>query len=123
LATWVPSGAVEEFFGIIGRYSSAPALKVSPIAWGDPKHVRTLLSRDFDLKFEQGTSHAHHDGPEDIWRWYARGFGPVRALIETLDEHRRAAFKREIDAYHGHYMTEAGLRVNRDYLVIIGRRR
>lgn len=123
LATWVPGGAVQTFFGIIGKYSKLPAPKVSPILWGDPEHVTTLLGRDFDLKFERGTSHAHHEGLEDIWRWYARGFGPVRAVFETLDESGRTNFKREIDAYHAHYMTDAGLRVDRDYLVTIGRRR
>ncbi len=123
LATWVPDGAVAEFFGVLARYSDAPPPAASPMAWGDPDHVTKLLGDDFALKFERGVSHAYHDDEDDIWNWYASGFGPVRMLVDGLDPDRRAALRRDVDAYHAHYMTPAGLDVAREYLVVLGLRR
>lgn len=123
LATWAPAGAVAEFFGIIAQHSGTPRPPSSPLAWGDPVHVERLLGQDFDLKFEQGINNAYHGSTEDIWTWYVRGFGPLRQLAETLPTDRLAHLKRDIDAYHRHYVVPAGLHVKREYLVTIGQRR
>jgi SAM-dependent methyltransferase len=123
LATWTPDGAVAAFFGLLGRYMDAPPPSSSPLAWGDPAHVEALLGDAFALRFEPGVNHAYHDSPEEIWAWYVRGFGPLRMLAETLDAGRLEALRREVDAYHRHYAVPAGLKVSRDYLITIGRRR
>ena len=123
LATWAPGGAVEQFFGVIARHADAPPPPVSPMAWGDPDRVSDLLGRDFELKFEKGVSNAYHQDVEDVWRWYAEGFGPIRSLAERLDAPRLAAFKADVDAYHAHFVREAGLHIAREYLVVLGRRR
>ncbi len=123
LATWVPGGAVAEFFGLIASHADAPPPEQSPIAWGDPDHVSDLLGKDFDLMFERGYNHAYHDDEEAIWNWYLDGFGPLKALHEQLDDEARAALKTDVHAYHAHYQQPAGLCVNREYLVTIGYRR
>lgn len=123
LATWVPDGAVAEFFGVIAKHSDATPPPASPMAWGDPAQVTALLGDAFDLKFETGVSHAYHDDEDDIWDWYAAGFGPVRTLLDGLDPERRAALKRDVDAYHSHYRAAAGLDVARAYRLIVGTRR
>jgi len=124
LATWPPGGTVEAFFGVAGAYADAPPSGPSPFAWGDPDGVRELLGKDFDLAFETGVNNAYHESPQHIWDWYARGFGPVRQMAESLDPDRLEAFRRDIDAYHGHFATGNGrLHVKRDYLVTIGTRK
>jgi SAM-dependent methyltransferase len=123
LATWVPGGAVAEFFGIVAKHADAPPPEESPLAWGDPDHVTKLLGEDFELTFERGWNNAYYDDVDEIWDWFARGFGPVKQLLGNLDAAGRAAFKSDVDAYHSHYQTEAGLHVKREYLVVIGRRR
>jgi SAM-dependent methyltransferase len=123
LATWAPAGSVEKFLAVIGRHSDAPPPQESPLAWGDPEHVEKLLGGDFELTFEPGVNHAYHPDVNHIWEWYTRGFGPLRQLVDSLDPDRRAALRRDIDAYHSHYDTEAGLHVKREYVVILGRRR
>lgn len=123
LTAWAPDGSVAEFFAILGKYGDVPPPPRSPLAWGDPLEVERLLGRDFRLMFETGRNHAHHDDAEDIWGWYSRGFGPLRQLLETLEPAACATLKAEVDAYHRHYVTEAGLRIPRDYLTTIGRRR
>ena len=123
LTTWASAGAVAEFFGIISQYRDAPPSRSSPLAWGDPKHVEKLLGNAFDLKFEHRVSDAYHGGTDDIWDWYARGFGPLRQLAESLPADRVECLKRDIDAYHRHYAVPAGLHVRREYLLTIGQRR
>jgi SAM-dependent methyltransferase len=123
LAVWAPEGAVADLFTMTSRHSNAPAPSVSPLAWGDPARAEALLGRDFELKFEPGINHAYYDDADDIWARYIEGFGPVRALAESLDAEKRAAFKRDHDAYHQQFAVPAGLHVQREYLVIIGRRR
>jgi SAM-dependent methyltransferase len=123
LATWAPDGAVAEFFGVLAKYNDAPPAPSSPLAWGKREHVISLLGDAFSLTFESGVSHAYHDDEDDIWNWYARGFGPLRTLVERLSPERRLDLKRDVDAYHGHYKTAAGLTVAREYLLTKGVRR
>ncbi len=123
LAVWAPEGAVQDFFGVIGAHSGDPAPEPSPLAWGDPDHARALLGQDFELWFEPGVNHHYFDKVEDAWQWYARGFGPIRQVMKQLSESEQTAFKQDVDAYHGRYATEAGLHIEREYLLITGRRK
>ena len=123
IASWVPGGAVETFFGIIADHAGSPPPAQSPMNWGNPDRVSELLGRRFDLKFETGTNRAYHENTDAIWDWYATGFGPVRRLIESLSDDRRAALKSDLDTYHAHYETPMGLRVERDYLIVRGTRK
>ena len=77
----------------------------------------------FELGFEHGVSNAYHGSEQDIWDWYIRGFGPLRQLAETLPADRLEWLRRDVDAYHRHYVMAAGLHVKREYLLIMGRRR
>ena len=123
LATWAQGGSVEEFLGIIGRHGEGPPPQASPLIWGDPGHVEKLLGRHFELTFEPGVNNAYHPSLDHIWEWYMRGFGPLRQLADGLDADRRTALRRDVDAYHSHYETEAGLHVKREYVIVLGRRR
>ena len=122
IAAWVPGGAVAEFFSVAGRHSDAPPPRASPLAWGDESHVAGLEA-DFEVRFEAGVSHAYHPSTEQIWNWYATGFGPVKQLAESLEGERLRAFREDFDAYHRHYQTRLGLHVQREYLLILGTRR
>lgn len=122
LAVWAPEGSVQEFFGIIGQHSDAPAPEPSPLAWGQPDHVRDLLGDAFELKFEPGVNHHYFDSVQDVWDWYSRGFGPLKQVISQLADEQLEAFKRDVDAYHAKFAGKAGLHIQREYLLITGRR-
>ncbi len=124
LTTWVPDGSVAEFFGIIGKHGNTPPPKESPLAWGEPGNIRKLLGANFELIFERGVSNSYYDTVDDIWQGMAAGFGPVRNLVNTLDEERLAAFRKDIDEYHAAYTTDDGLlHIKREYLVTIAQRK
>jgi SAM-dependent methyltransferase len=123
IAAWAPVGSVAEFFSVIGRHSDAPAPAVSPLAWGDPAHAERLLGADFELQFEPGVNHAYHPSTEEIWDRYVRGFGPIKNLAAGLGDARLRALREDVDAYHRHYQTPAGLHVQREYVLILGARR
>lgn len=123
LVVWEQGGSVQDFLGIIGEYDDAPPPTASPLAWGDPDHARHLLGDDFELWFEPGVNHHYFDSVEDAWAWYARGFGPIKQVLNQLTPDRQRAFKQAVDDYHGKFATDAGLHIRREYLAIIGRRR
>lgn len=124
LSTWAPGEAVAEFFAVISRFQHAPPPQgPTPMAWGDPDHVRSLLGEAFDLTFETGVSHNYFDSAEDAWGWYLGGFGPVKAVAEALSPERLEEFHQAINAYHATYAGPAGLHITRQYLISIGRRR
>ncbi|MEQ9813239.1 MAG: class I SAM-dependent methyltransferase [Azospirillaceae bacterium] len=123
LAVWVPAGAVAKFFAMIAAHDDGPPPPTDPLDWGDPARLAALLGDAFELSFEPGTSHAYHPSLEQIWDWYAAGFGPVRHLMARLDEAGLARLRADFDAYHRAYLTPHGLTVARDYLVVTGRRR
>ena len=124
ITTWEPDGSVAEFFGIIGKYRDAPPPKESPLAWGDPDYIRKLLGDDFELTFERGVSNSYYDSVNDIWQGMVEGFGPVRELVDSLDESHLAGFRKDIDDYHGKYTTEDGLlHIKREYLLTLAHRK
>ncbi len=123
LAAWAPDGSVAKFLAVIARHSDAPPPQVSPLAWGDPRHVTDLLGRNFELTFEPGVSNAYHPDTDHIWEKYAHGFGPMCELIGGLEPAQVAALRADVDAYHRRYETQSGLHVKREYLIVIGKRR
>ena len=108
---------------MLAPHSKAPPPAASPLLWGDPAYLQTLLGQDFALAFEPGVSNCYFDDVDAIWNWYLQGFGPMRAVHDSLDDAGRRALKKDLDAYHNHYRVEAGLHVRREYLVTIGHRR
>jgi SAM-dependent methyltransferase len=123
VASWVPGGAVDQFFGLIAAHGDAPPPAASPLNWGEPAELERLLGAHFELAFERGENHAYHDDEEAVWAWYLRGFGPLKQMAAGLDEAGRAALRRDVDAYHAHYRRPMGLTIDREYLVVRGIRR
>jgi hypothetical protein len=73
--------------------------------------------------FEPGISRAYHGSVDRVWDWYLAGFGPLKTVHEKLDPARRVELRRALGEFHEHYKVEAGLRIDREYLLTIGRRR
>ena len=64
-----------------------------------------------------GTSRTCLTGPTP------EGFGPMRQLIANMSAERLPRLRADVDSYHRHYETSAGLQVRREYLITLGTRR
>lgn len=126
LATWIPSTAVDEVFGMLARYESkyreVATDGPSPIAWGDPAYLSELLADHFDLTFERGTNNVYFDSADDMWDFYLRCFGPIRELHELVSTADQQAIRDEFVELHAQYGVEAGIAISRPYLIVRGAR-
>jgi len=95
----------------------------SPFEWGSRDRVRALLSRDFDLQFEEGVATYFDRDGAAVWDAFLTGYGPTKALAKSLDESRRLALKQAFIAYCDEYRTELGISVPRQYLITLGKRK
>ena len=122
LASWTPESSVARKFAIHKAYLP-PSLSPTPFNWGVPDRLRDLLGDAFDLRFETGVTTLRLASSEEAWDLFVRGYGPTRALVESLSEEHRPAFRRYFLEYYEGYRTELGIAVPREYLLALGVRR
>jgi hypothetical protein len=82
--------------------------------------VKELLGRDFDLRFEHGTSFYREPDGEAAWNTFSNCYGPTRTLAGNLDDERRAALRRDFIAFSDRFRDELGITVPRTFLVALG---
>lgn len=125
LTTWLSDGNLFKMFQVMKAYMPAPPTPAppSPFAWGRTERIRELLGGAFDLKFEAGTSYYREPSAEAAWDTFSVGYGPTKALAASLDDERRAAFRRDFIAFHAGFPTELGICVPREYWLTVGVRR
>jgi SAM-dependent methyltransferase len=125
LTTWSPTSNVFEMFKVMKPYMAPPPNPAppSPFEWGNPERVRDLLGKDFDLKFEHGTSFYRVPSGQAAWETFSTSYGPTKSLAESLDESRRANLQRDFVAFHDGFRTELGICVPREYVLTMGTRK
>jgi len=125
LTTWLSDGNLFKMFQVMKAYMPAPPTPApqSPFAWGRTERIQELLGGAFDLKFEAGTSYYREPSAEAAWDTFSVGYGPTRALAASLDDERRAAFRRDFIAFHAGFPSALGITVPRDYWLTVGVRR
>ena len=123
LTTWGPGDYAAHFFALVGKHSGAPRPEVSPLEWGRPERVETLLGEHFDLDCSMETTTFFAPDGKSIWGKFSVGFGPIRTLIDGLEKDALAAFRDDFIAFHEGYWSGNGLRIDREYLLTTGVRR
>ncbi len=123
LTTWTPTSVIAQMFQMMRPYMPpAPTPSPpSPFEWGRQDRVQQLLVRDFDLKFELGTTVFRAPSGEAAWELFKEGYGPTKTLHRNTD--RKEALRSDFIQFHESYRTEMGISMQREYLVIIGTRR
>jgi SAM-dependent methyltransferase len=123
LTTWPPTSTVAGMFQVMKPYMPPPPSPAppSPFEWGRPERVRDLLGKDFDLKFETGTTVLRMPSGETAWTVFSEGYGPTKMLLQNTD--RKDELRRDLIKFHDAYRGELGIALPRDYLVTIGIRR
>jgi SAM-dependent methyltransferase len=125
LATWLPDSTVFKMFQVMRPFMAPPPTPAapSPFEWGSMDRVRELLAGDFDLRFEQGVATYFARDGAAAWETYVTGYGPTKALAQSLDNSRRAKLKEALIAFNDGYKTELGISVPRQYLITLGKRK
>ncbi|MGE0461826.1 MAG: class I SAM-dependent methyltransferase [Vicinamibacterales bacterium] len=122
LTTWTPDGNVFEMFKVMRRYMPPPPNPAppSPFEWGRVDRMRELLGQAFDLRFEPGVSYYREPSAEAAWEAFSRGYGPTKALADSLDPARLDGLRADFIAFHEGFRTELGISVPRSYWVAVG---
>ena len=63
------------------------------------------------------------DSLEDVWELISNGAPPVKALLDSLEPDRAAAFRAAMLEHWSQYETPDGVREPRHYLLVLGKRR
>jgi SAM-dependent methyltransferase len=99
LASWTPDGFVGEFFGLHERYAPSPAALPSPLAWGDPSSLRTLLGDAVtEVRSTVQTCVLRAPSADAYVTFMRQSFGPTHATFHALDDGDRRAFERDLMA-------------------------
>lgn len=122
LATWATGGSVQEMFQLIKSYrpvedNPAP----SPFEWGKTARLTELLGASFSLRFEEAISFFRPASSAKAWETFSTGFGPVVTLLETLPAEKAERLEREFIAFHEAHRSDAGVLMERPYLITVGR--
>jgi len=125
LATWRPDSNVFEMFKVMRAYMPPPPSPppASPFAWGSRDRIKELFGANFDLGFEEGSTIYHEVNGETVWHKFVTGYGPTKALAESLDDRRRNDLKRDFVTFHDRFAAPLGISMPREYLITIGTRR
>jgi SAM-dependent methyltransferase len=125
LMTWPPESNAVELRKVLAPYMPPPPSPPppSPFDWGRPEWLGETLGAAFEFAFETGTLYHRVPDGEAGCEVMATGFGPVKALVESLDDEKWAAAKADLVAFFEHYREEIGVAMPLDYLIAVGTRR
>jgi hypothetical protein len=83
-----------------------------------------MLGKAFTLAFHEGVSPMYGDSPEALRNLVLTSFGPMKALVDRLDEDRREELRQALaDFFKKYQQADGGVAVPREYLLTIGIRR
>jgi SAM-dependent methyltransferase len=120
LTVWRPN---EGPHAVYAAFSGAQPAWPSPDDWGREERLHELLGDAFDLGFEERVWWLEGDSLEDVWELMSNGAPPVRALLDSLEPDRAAAFRAAMLEHWSQFETPEGVREPRRYLLVLGERR
>lgn len=108
---------------VMAHHPNPPKGRPSPFAWGDTDRLHELLDPHFEVAIETATSTCRAPDGQTVWDAFANGYGPVAALLPTLEPAAAARLRDDFIACHERYRTPVGILVERPYVIVVGRRR
>jgi SAM-dependent methyltransferase len=91
--------------------------------WGRAERLHELLGAAFELELEEHVWWLEGESPEDVFDLMSNGAPPFRALLDSLEPGRSAAFREAMLEHWSQFQTAEGVREPRRYLLVLGRRR
>lgn len=124
LLTWTPESSAAEMRKVLAPFMTPPpSPPPSPFDWGRPEWLEETLGPAFEFGFETGTLYHRETDGVAAFEVLAAGFGPVKALIESLDDEHRASARDDLVAFYERYRDGIGVAMPYDYLIAVGTRR
>jgi SAM-dependent methyltransferase len=118
LTTWAP----DEEFDSLWRPFVDEAPPFDTDRWGTRESVADLLT-EFELEVESGEWAQEAESVEALWDFYVTSVPPLKALHGSLSPERQAEMRQTALDAHARFAGEEGVRVPREYLLVLGRRR
>ena len=122
LVNWTPGPGVADLFRIMAPFQPAPPPS-NPFEWGDEKHVEELLGEAFELTLERSVSPLALESGEAYWELFATSYGPTKTLVEALGERSEELHRAWVDFMEANNRANGGILHQREYLLVLGRRR
>ena len=111
-AAHLPDGNAVKMRQVLQPYAPTPAVAPpSPFVWGMRDWLTTTLGRDFSLGFEEGIVLQRFASSAAAWDAYTAGFGPVRAVAESLDEARKNELRTVFETWVDQFRTGLGVSI------------
>jgi len=124
LTVWTADGGVARMFSVLRPYMAAPPAGAgSPFQWGTREHITELLGDAFELDISEDVVVQVGASGEAMWELMAGSYGPTKALAESLEPDVREKLHREFAAFFESYRDGGEVRLPREFLRVIGRRR
>ena len=127
IAAWLPDSTAVKLRQVITPFMPPAPQQASPppspFNWGDSAWLRDTLGVYFELGHESGELTHRINSPEEAWRIYEDGFGPIRATAQALNTDQRLELKLAFEAWVDGFSTDLGVALTYQYLVTIGVRK
>jgi SAM-dependent methyltransferase len=118
LTTWPPDPRFDSLWAPF--VDEAPPFDTD--RWGTSGSLAALLP-EFYLRFETGEWVQEAESTEALWDFYVTAVPPLKALHGSLTAERQAEMRRVALGAHARFASGNGVRVPREYLLTVGRRR
>lgn len=94
-----------------------------PDDWGREEYAAKLFGDSFELEFVDGDLPIRGESGEAIWQLMVNSAGPLKAMVEPLNDERREQLHRTYVEYYERFRVDDGISAPADYLLILGKRR
>jgi SAM-dependent methyltransferase len=94
-----------------------------PEDWGREEYAAKLLGNSFELEFAEGDVPIRGESGEAIWQLMVSSAGPLKSMVESLDDERREELHHAYVGYYERYRVDGGVSAPGPYLLILGNRR
>jgi SAM-dependent methyltransferase len=118
LTTWAP----DDEFDLLWQPFVDEAPPFDTDRWGTRESLGALLT-DFELEAESGEWVQEAESLEALWEFFVTAVPPLKALHASLPPERQAEMRQVAIDAHARFRTESGVRVPREHLLVLGRRR
>ena len=120
VTAWRPN---EGLHAIYAAFSGEQSASPSSEDWGREERIEELLGDSFELEVEEQVWWLEGESPADVFELMTNGAPPLKALIDSLEPDRVAAFRAAMLEHWSQFQTPEGVRESRRYLLALGRRR